>query len=130
MRVHPRRIQPCAERSHITPARRVEGFLERVRRWLCCAFICSAFLVAGYVGGLVTRDYIREAELSSVCAALHRAVASAGETCVVCLDRPPGSVILDCGHLLCTMCAEERTGYFVDRGCPTCRGEVSGIMHF
>ncbi|XP_031573603.1 mitochondrial ubiquitin ligase activator of NFKB 1-like [Actinia tenebrosa] len=47
----------------------------------------------------------------------------AGETCVVCLDRPRNVVILDCGHICaCRECAEQVTE------CPVCRRNIARLL--
>lgn len=94
----------------------------------------SWFLVGGWgillglLLGYVLWDQ-REA-LDSLGAALRRSVEQAAERCVVCLDGTPGAAVVACGHLLCCPCAQENTRYFLDRGCPTCRGEVLNIVFF
>jgi len=67
------------------------------------------------------------------CATLHEPDAGGGEedvTCVVCLDRPRESVLLECGHGgLCVPCAISlwRQGP-ARRHCPMCRKAFVGVV--
>ncbi|CAK0829478.1 unnamed protein product [Prorocentrum cordatum] len=75
------------------------GFLELQARPAAGAFL------SGWALCVACSDSARE--LGSMAEALRRAVESAGERCVICLDRPPDRVIVYCGHLLCAACAED-----------------------
>jgi len=54
------------------------------------------------------------------------------EECVICLSRPPETVLLDCGHVCCCMaCANLIYGSDssqVNRFCPKCRSRVKSFV--
>jgi hypothetical protein len=54
-------------------------------------------------------------------------VEDGGDPCIVCMERPPDSILLECGHAgLCVGCATVL--WDQARRCPLCRQEFAAIM--
>jgi hypothetical protein len=49
------------------------------------------------------------------------------DTCLVCMERPPDAVLMECGHgSVCSTCAVEL--WQQSRRCPLCREGFAGVM--
>eukprot|EP00927_Polykrikos_kofoidii_P079331 TRINITY_DN76110_c0_g1_i1.p1 TRINITY_DN76110_c0_g1~~TRINITY_DN76110_c0_g1_i1.p1 ORF type:complete len:398 (+),score=61.63 TRINITY_DN76110_c0_g1_i1:40-1233(+) len=129
-RSHTTSTESRREASQARRQKAIAGALAKARRlWVMASSIVGVccFLFGLWIGASY---WDSSREINGLCTAMRRAVASAGDLCVVCLEGVPTVALLSCGHLLCLDCAQDRADYFFMNGCPTCRGDVNAMIGF